>query len=172
MKHGALPTFDLKTGDLNVIIETPRGCRTKYTYDEETGLFKLKKLLPAGMVFPFDFGFIPSTRGGDGDPVDVLIITDESLFPGCLVKARLIGGLKAQQVGKGKTERNDRLLAVPVLPNGNDAPRSVQDLGEKLLCYIKEFFFSYQRIEGTEFKVLRVLKPKEAEKSVRQSVEK
>ena len=95
-----------------------------------------------------------------------------SLFPGCLVKARLIGGFKAQQVGKGKAERNDRLLAVPVLPNGNDAPRSVQDLGEKLLCYIKEFLFSYQRIEGTEFKVLRVLKPKEAEKLVRQSVEK
>src|ERR1041385_784500 len=61
MKPGALPAFDPETGELNVLVETPKGCRTKFAYDEETGLFKLKKLLPAGMVFPFDFGFIPST---------------------------------------------------------------------------------------------------------------
>jgi inorganic pyrophosphatase len=119
------------------------------------------------MVFPFDFGFIPSTRGGDGDPLDVLVVSDEALFPGCLVKARLIGALKAQQTAKGKTNRNDRLLAVPVLPNMRETPRSLRDLGEKLLREIKEFFATYQRLEGKEFKVLGVLGPKEAEKLVK-----
>src|SRR6266542_4104009 len=98
-----LPPFDSETGDLNVIIETPKGSRNKFACDEETGLVRLKKLLPLGMTFPFDFGFVPSTRGGDGDPLDVLILSEEALFPGCLVKARLFGALKATQREEGKT---------------------------------------------------------------------
>jgi inorganic pyrophosphatase len=168
MKPGALPAFDPETGELNVVVETPKGCRTKYAYDEETGLFKLKKLLPAGMVFPFSFGFIPSTHGGDGDPLDVLIVSEEPLFPGCLVKARLIGGWKARQIGKGKNQRNDRLLAVPDIPDTRQV-RSLRDLDERFACQVKEFFVSYQRLEGTEFKVLAELGPKEVEKLVRRA---
>jgi inorganic pyrophosphatase len=91
----AMPAFDPQTGDLNVIIETPKGSRTKFKYDEATGLYEMHKLLPAGMAFPFDFGFIPSTRAEDGDPVDVLLVSDGCLFTGCRVKARLIGGFRA-----------------------------------------------------------------------------
>ena len=74
---GELPPFDPDTHDLNVIIETPKGSRNKYTYDEPRGLFKLGGVLPAGASFPFDFGFVPSTVGGDGDPLDVLVLMDE-----------------------------------------------------------------------------------------------
>src|SRR5262245_14937852 len=112
-----LASFDRSGGALNVIIETPRGSRNKYAYDEESGLFRLIKLLPAGMAFPFDFGFVPSTQGGDGDPLDALVLSEETLFPGCLVRTRILGAIKAEQRKGKKIERNDRLIAVPLVEN-------------------------------------------------------
>src|SRR4051812_35534403 len=106
MKHGDLPTFDHETGHLNLVIETPKASHAKFAYDEDTGFFTLSKLLPAGMAFPYNFGFIPSTRGGDGDPLDALLVFDEVLQPGCVVEARLIGVLKARQSEEGKMKRN------------------------------------------------------------------
>src|SRR4051794_14166126 len=79
-----LDVQDPKSGDLNVVIDTPKGSRNKFKYDEELGLFKLRKVLPLGAVFPFDFGFLPSTRGADGDPLDVLVLMDEPAFAGCV----------------------------------------------------------------------------------------
>ena len=90
-----LPPFDRKSGELNVIIETPCGSRNKYSYDEERKLITLSGVLPAGAVFPFDFGFVPQTLGQDGDPLDVLVLMDEPVFPGCLVPCRLIGVIEA-----------------------------------------------------------------------------
>src|SRR5215212_9852523 len=107
-----LQAFDPDSGDLNVIIETPKGQRNKFKYDEKSGLYKLGGVLPAGAVFPFDFGFAPSTLGGDGDPLDVLLLMDEPAFAGCLVPARLVGVIEAEQTEKGNTARNDRLIAV------------------------------------------------------------
>jgi inorganic pyrophosphatase len=165
-----LAPFDVETGDLNVIIETPKGSRTKYSYDHKTGLFELSKMLPTGMIFPFDFGFIPSTCGDDGDPLDVLVISDAVLFPGCLVRAKLLGGLKAEQTKKNKTKRNDRLLAVPALVTmpGKSAS-SINDLDKKLLRDLQAFFISYNRLEGKEFKVLDILNAKKAKKTVQAS---
>src|ERR1700744_6665525 len=68
--------LDDKTGTCRAIIETPKGCRNKFDYDPETGLFKLGGLLPEGMMFPFDFGFLPSTLGEDGDPLDIMVLMD------------------------------------------------------------------------------------------------
>lgn len=166
-----MPAFDAETGDLNVIIETPKGSRTKYAYDQKTGLFEMRKLLPAGMAFPFDFGFIPQTKAEDGDPLDVLIVSDGALFTGCLVKARLIGGFRAQQTPKGmkKAHRNDRLFAVPVLPTIPHPPGSMNELDEKLLADLESFFVSYNAVEGRVFKVLRTMTRKEAETLVRES---
>lgn len=97
-----LPPFDRKSGELNVIIETPRGSRNKYSYDEERKLIRLSGVLPAGAVFPFDFGFVPQTLGQDGGPLDVLVLMDEPVFPGCLVPCRLIGVIEANQTDGGK----------------------------------------------------------------------
>lgn len=105
--------FDEESDDLNVIIETPKDCRNKYALDEELGVFVLKGILTAGHFFPYDFGFIPQTLGGDGDPLDVLVLMDEPAFVGCLVKTRLIGVIEAEQTEQdGKVERNDRLIGV------------------------------------------------------------
>ena len=88
--------------NLNVIIETPKGCRNKYAYDKNHRVFVLKTVLPNGMVFPFDFGSIPGTEAEDGDPLDILILMDEPAFTGCLIEARLIGVIEATQTEKGK----------------------------------------------------------------------
>src|SRR6185369_1482784 len=107
-----LPPFDEQSGDLNAVVETIAGSRNKFAYDEELGLFRLKGVLPAGASFPFDFGFVPSTKGGDGDPLDVLVLMDEPAFAGCLVPARLVGVITAQQrAGRPSRRRPARGLA-------------------------------------------------------------
>src|SRR5438046_10317631 len=106
-----LKPFDRKSGHLNVVIDTPKGCRNKYAFDLELNAYKLKSVLPHGTVFPFDFGSIPGTVADDGDPLDALVLMDEPAFCGCLIESRLIGVIEAEQSEDGKTERNDRLLA-------------------------------------------------------------
>src|SRR4051812_29466992 len=83
-----MPTFDKESGDLRVVIETPKGSGNKYDYDPEYDCIELATVLPEGMIFPYDFGFLPSTLGEDGDPLDVLVLMDTSVVPGCVVRAR------------------------------------------------------------------------------------
>src|ERR1700745_2256355 len=96
------PTDQKDEETIHVIIETPKGCRNKYAFDQDDRIFALKKVLPAGMSFPYDFGFIPSTRAEDGDPMDVLVLMDEPAFPGCLVKCRPVGVIEGEQGKKGE----------------------------------------------------------------------
>src|ERR1700692_1329454 len=103
------PNLNARKGVCRAIIETPKGSRNKFDYDPESSLFMLGGLLPEGMMFPFDFGFIPSTLGGDGDPLDVMVIMDEPAHVGCLLDIRIIGVIEAKQTEKGETETNDRL---------------------------------------------------------------
>jgi hypothetical protein len=100
-----LPTFDPKTGDLTVVIETSKGSPNKYDYDSRYGAFRFAAVLPEGMSFSFDFGFVPSTLGDDGDPLDVLLLLDASTPVGCILSARLLGIIKARQ-GNGKGKAN------------------------------------------------------------------
>lgn len=162
-----LRPFDRKSGALNVIIDTPKGSRNKYAWDEELELFSLSGVLPAGAVFPYDFGFIPNTRGGDGDPLDVLVVMDEPAFVGCLVACRLLGVIEAKQTEKGKTERNDRLIAVSVNSRTHEKLKKMTDLDPVLLHEIEHFFVSYNEAKGKKFKPLRRLGPARAKKLVR-----
>src|SRR4051794_37531839 len=88
---------------VNVMVETPKGCRNKFKFDEFHGCFQLSSVLPVGSTFPYDFGFVPGTRADDGDPIDVLLLMDEAAFPGCLVTARLIGVIQAEETKDGET---------------------------------------------------------------------
>ena len=144
--------FDDATGDLHAIIDTPKGSRNKYKYDEQTGLFKLGGVLAVGMFFPFDFGYIPNTRGGDGDPLDVLVLMDEPAFVGCLIPSRLIGVITAQQTEDGKTETNDRLIAVAENSRVHEEIKSINDLNETLIAEIEHFFVAYNEAKGKKFK--------------------
>lgn len=147
-----LTAFEKDTSRLNVIIESPRGSSNKYTFDEQRGLFYLDGILTAGHSFPFDFGFIPGTLGGDGDPLDVLLIIDEPVFTGCLVPSRLIGVIKAEQTEKGETMRNDRLIAVAADSHTHSNTRSLNDLNKTLLDQMEHFFISYNEAKGKKFK--------------------
>ena len=113
MRLDLLPTFDAKTKLVNVVVETPRGCRNKYAYNPDLGAMELRKVLPLGHAFPFDFGFVPQTKGSDGDPLDILVLADEALVTGCVVACRVIGVIVARQTEGRHSERNDRLIAVP-----------------------------------------------------------
>ena len=140
---------------LSVIIETPRGSRNKFDYDPALGLFKLGGVLPAGAVFPFDFGFVPSTTGGDGDPLDVLVLMDEAAFTGCYVEARLLGVIEAEQTERdGETTRNDRLIAVAAAARNHREVHSLAQLSENLLDDIEHFFVSYNEMKGKKFEPL------------------
>ena len=149
----SLPPFDEEAGDLNVIIETPKGSRNKYAWNEKLGLFELKGVLTIGHSFPYDFGFIPNTKGGDGDPLDVLVLMDEPAFVGCYLTARLIGVIEAEQTERdGKVERNDRLIAVASESKNHSHIRSLDDLNDKFVTEIEHFFVSYNEVKGKEFK--------------------
>ena len=97
-----LSPFDGDSGLINAIVETPSGKRTKFKYDEKSGLFQFDKRMPAGFTFPFDFGFIPSTIGEGGDPLDVIILTEEPTFAGCIVLARLLGAWRRSRARSTK----------------------------------------------------------------------
>lgn len=168
--YSKLEPFDPESGELNVVIDTPKGSRNKYSWDEKLELFSLSGILPAGAVFPYDFGFIPNSRGGDGDPLDVLVVMDEPAFVGCLVACRLLGVIEAKQTEKGKTERNDRLIAVSANSRTHEQLKSLADLDPVLLHEIEHFFVSYNQVKGKKFKPLRRLGPAKAKTLVRRSV--
>ncbi len=149
-----LSPFDNEKGELNVIIDTPKGSRNKYKYDEDLGLFKLGGVLAVGHFFPFDFGYIPQTLGGDGDPLDVLVLMDEPAFVGCLIRARLIGVIEAEQTEDGKTENNDRLIALASDSRVHKDITSINDLNPKLVDEIEHFFVSYNEAKGKTFNPL------------------
>jgi inorganic pyrophosphatase len=158
-----LRPFGPKLQYVNVIIETPKGSRTKFKYDQQHNMFVFDKVLPIGQSFPFDFGFVPSTKGADGDPLDVMLIADEPTFVGCLVHAKLLGVIEAEQTENGKTERNDRLVAVPVeAKTGRPSRGAVEHLESSLATRITEFFVTYNELQGKLFKTLGCAGPTRA----------
>lgn len=148
-----LEPFD-NDGHINAIIDTPKGSRNKFKFDEKIGMFKLGGPLPLGAVFPFDFGYVPSTKADDGDALDILILMDEPAFVGCLVPAKLIGVIEAEQTEDGRTTRNDRLIAVAADSRNHSEVRFLGDLNSNLVHEIERFFISYNDTKGKKFTVL------------------
>ncbi len=159
------PAFaEEETGTVHVVVETPKDSRHKYTWDEDLCLFRLKRTLPAGMVFPTDFGFIPGTRGGDGDPLDVLLFGDAPAAVGVVAEAVVIGMIECEQTRAGTPEpfRNDRLLAVMTESMDFAAVRMPDHLGNERLMQLSAFFEQYHRLSGGSVKLLGVLGPDDA----------
>jgi inorganic pyrophosphatase len=155
---------DSESGDLRVVIETPKGSRNKFKYDPQCDCFELGFALPEGMLFPYDFGFIPSTIGDDGDPLDILVLMDSPGIPGCVVRARLIGVIEAKQKEKrGGWVKNDRLIAVATHAQLHETTKSLGDLRPHLVEEIKEFFVNYNELRGRKFKPLGEHGPKRAQ---------
>ncbi len=153
-------------GLVNVVVETPRGSRNKYKYDTELGLFRLNRVLFAGATFPFDFGYIPATRAGDGDPLDVLVLMDAPAFTGCLIYARPIGVLRATKNGK----ENHRLVAVSTDDKTWATHRDLSDLPRKLLKEVEQFFSWILDVEATRHQLLGWRGVGEAERIIQRGI--
>jgi inorganic pyrophosphatase len=167
----ALPhELDSSNATCRAVIETPKGSRNKFAYDPKSGLFKLHGLLPEGMLFPFDFGFIPATLGGDGDPLDVMVLMDAPAHVGCLVDIRIVGVIAARQTEGERTERNDRLLGVAVHSYQHEDITTIKDVSTTLLDQVEEFFISYNRQRDKRFKVTSTDGPKKALKMLKAGI--
>ncbi len=157
---------------LQAVVETPRGSRNKYAYDHDLHTLVLKKVLPPGLFFPFDFGFFPSTLAPDGDPIDVLILMDEPAVPGCLVEVRLIGAILGEDRKPEGSSRNDRLLAVAEtsllyahLHNADDLPTVTQNS-------LRHFFEIYPTLLAEKtYTVLSITGPETANGLLQQAQE-
>jgi inorganic pyrophosphatase len=125
------------------------------------------KVLPAGMAFPYDFGFIPSTKAEDGDPVDVLVLMDEPAFPGCLLKCRIVGIIEGEQGKKKKKTRNDRIVAIEQENHSYAHIKHVDDLGKKFLQELEEFFVNYHDLMGKKYSIIDVRGPAEASRRIK-----
>jgi inorganic pyrophosphatase len=166
-KKSAAP---IKPASIDVIIETPKGSRNKFKYDSTSRMFKLSKVLPEGMMFPYDFGFVPSTIGDDGDPLDILVLMDEPTFPGCLLECRLIGVIEAEQEENHEKERNDRLVAVAQQSLLYSDIGHIQDLAAPVLRQIQAFFVNYQKVRDVKFRILATPGPDRALQILRHGV--
>ena len=151
---------------VRVIIESPKGSRNKYAFDQDEKAFALKKVLPAGMAFPYDFGFVPSTLADDGDPVDVLVLMDQPAFPGCVVNCRPVGVIEGEQEEKKKTLRNDRVVAVDVENHQWAHIEHIDDLGKQFVRELEEFFVNFHELQGEKYRILDVRGPGQARRCV------
>jgi inorganic pyrophosphatase len=139
------------------VVEAPAGSRVKVYYDPESHGFRVGKFLPLGLAFPLDFGFIPSTLGGDGDPVDVLILPEAALPVGSIVKVRILGVLEVeQQKANKRPKRNDRVIARLVESRLFSQVDHIQQLGDKFVHEISVFFQTYKAMRGQTHKVINV----------------
>lgn len=163
--------LEKKNGTCRVVIETPKGRRNKFDYDPKLEAFTLGGLLPEGLSFPFDFGFVPSTVADDGDPIDVMVLMDEPAHVGCVLTVRLIGIIEAQQTEDGKTTQNDRLIGVAVHSYSHENIKSIGDVNKSILDQVQEFFISYNKSHGKKFKVTGVHGPSKAIKHLREAIE-
>src|SRR6185312_9736666 len=138
-------------------------------FDPQQEIFTLRRVLPAGMAFPYDFGFVPSTLAEDGDPLDVLVLMDEPAFPGCRLSCRVIGIIEGEAIEHKQGERNDRLVAVELSNHTFAEVRHIDDLGAAFARELEGFFVNYHRLAGTRYRVIGPKGPTAARRAIRQA---
>lgn len=161
-----LPPID-DDGNINVLIETPKGSRQKYDIDHETGLFQWSLELPAGVTFPYSFGFVPNTLAEDGDPIDILLLLDGEVPQGTLVKAHAIGVLQvSQDEGEAGMVRNDRVIAVANLSRTFAGIEELSELRDGFAWDMEEFFSTYNRMINRKIEIIGRKPAKAAKKLI------
>lgn len=133
-----------------VVVEIPKRSRNKYEYDEQGGFIKLDRVLYSSLHYPGDYGFIPRTLHDDGDPLDVLVMTNEPTFSGCVIEARPLGIFHLQDRGR----LDDKILAVPHTDPLFNGFRSLEDVPKHFLDEVTHFFSVYKDLEQVEVKAL------------------
>src|SRR6202047_219777 len=137
-----LPSYS-KDGSVHAVVEAPKGSLVKLKYEIKLGAFTVAHTLPLGMSYPFDWGFVPSTRAPDGDPLDVLVVHEASTYPGALLPCRPLGVVEMDQDDKdGKRERNDRVIVIPSWHDRLGELDGASDLPSALRDEIEHFFLN------------------------------
>lgn len=136
------------------MVETPRGSRAKFDYDPKLKTFTLSKSLLTGLTYPHDWGFVPSTKADDGDPIDVMVVHDATTFPGIIFTCRVIGILQIEQKHKGKSLRNDRVFAVPRDSHSEQALKDVTDLSKPIRQELEKFFKATDELEDKKLTII------------------
>lgn len=149
MGYYSMPIGDEFPDAFNAFIEIQKGTSNKYEYDNELNVMKLDRVLHSPMFYPVDYGFIPQTQADDGDPLDVLVITDSPVFPGCVCEVRAIGALKMTDDKGG----DDKILAVQTGNPRYKNIRTLKDLEPHLLDELSHFFEAYKKLEKKKVKV-------------------
>ena len=155
---------------VHAVIETPKNSAQKFALNNQYGIIAFHELMPDGMEWPYDYGFIPQTLAPDGDPLDVLVITEQPLFPGCLIEVRLIGAVLESKDGT----INHRTIAVPLpspgAPAQTDTMRDCSDLPDSMMTRIRQFLKDYSQRQGHRIDQKGVIDAKEAMKILKQSL--
>ena len=121
---------------INVIIEIPRGSQNKYEYDHENHTIKLDRHLIVSMGYPAEYGFIADTLGGDGDPLDALVLTEYPTFPGCLIESKILG----MCIMEDENGKDEKLLCVPDYDPAWKKATDINDVPKSVLDRISHFF--------------------------------
>jgi len=161
-----LPTWADKH-HVYTVVETPRGSRAKLEFDGKLGTFTLSKPLLAGLTYPYDWGFIPSTKADDGDPIDVLIIHDAATYTGLVLRCKPIGVLEILQKKKGKEERNDRIFVVPDRSPFEADLTDIRQLPKRAVKELERFFEATDALEQKQLKFLGWRGPSKAVQTIR-----
>jgi inorganic pyrophosphatase len=150
-----LPTF-VDDDMFHVVVESPRGSSVKLKYDGALEVMSISRPLALGLSYPFDWGFVPSTEGPDGDPIDALVFWDVATFPGLVIPCRALALVQVEQDRKGHSgqrTRNDRVIAVP-----EEDRRAIADTPDALPARVRKelehFFVAATVFEGKNPTVL------------------
>jgi inorganic pyrophosphatase len=139
---------------IHAVVETPRGSRAKLKFDPKLKAFTLAKPLLVGLTYPYDWGFVPSTKADDGDPLDALIIHDAATYPGLVLTCKPIGVLEIMQSSKRRRERNDRLFLIPAQSDFEAELQDVRSLSKRMTEELQKFFEATDALDDKKLEFL------------------
>ena len=149
-------------------IEIPKGCKAKYELDKETGLLRLDRVLYTSTVYPANYGFIPRTYADDGDPLDVLVLCGETIYPSTLVTCYPIGVIKMVDGG----DLDEKIIAIPVQDPTYNEYRDIHELPKHIFDEMMHFFEVYKMLEHKKTAVTEICPSDEARAIVEKCIQK
>ena len=162
-----VPVGDDAPETINAVIEISQGGKVKYELDKQTGLLRVDRILYSSVIYPANYGFIPQTYGDDNDPLDVLVLMQEPVYPLSIVRARPIGMM--QMVDQGQND--EKIICIHLDDPAFNAYYHIWEIPEHRLRELRRFFMDYKQLEDKEVEVQDFLGPDKARTVVKQAIE-